>query len=125
VIPIGISKDWNLIVRAITPIIWQPLPNAPSTPETGVYGLGDMQSMDRAVWRRSGKNHDARVPAGVADCAVFWECGASRGNSRVDHAVADSISVPQVNGRTEKDDVGEKIKTDGSGTGATKELRWN
>lgn len=42
VIPIGISKDWNLIVRVITPIIWQPLPNAPSTPETGVYGLGDM-----------------------------------------------------------------------------------
>jgi hypothetical protein len=26
----------------ITPIIWQPLPNPPSTPETGVYGLGDM-----------------------------------------------------------------------------------
>jgi hypothetical protein len=42
VIPLGISKDWNLIVRVITPIIWQPLPNQPSTPETGVYGLGDM-----------------------------------------------------------------------------------
>ena len=42
VIPIGISKDWNLIVRWITPVIWQPLPNQPGTPETGVYGLGDM-----------------------------------------------------------------------------------
>jgi hypothetical protein len=42
VIPIGISKDWNLLVRWITPIVWQPLPNQPSTPETGVYGLGDM-----------------------------------------------------------------------------------
>jgi hypothetical protein len=43
VIPIGISKDWNLIVRWITPIVWQPLPNEPGTPETGQYALGDMQ----------------------------------------------------------------------------------
>lgn len=42
VIPIGISKDWNLIVRWIAPIVYQPLPNQPSTPETGAYGLGDM-----------------------------------------------------------------------------------
>ena len=35
VIPIGISKDWNLIVRWIAPIVYQPLPNQPSTPETG------------------------------------------------------------------------------------------
>jgi hypothetical protein len=42
VIPIGISKDWNLIVRWIAPIVYQPLPNQPSTPETGVYGLGGM-----------------------------------------------------------------------------------
>ena len=43
VIPIGISKDWNLLLRWITPIIYQPVPNAPGTPETGEYGLGDMQ----------------------------------------------------------------------------------
>ncbi len=42
VIPIGISKDWNLIIRWITPIVYQPLPNQPGTPETGQYGLGDM-----------------------------------------------------------------------------------
>jgi hypothetical protein len=42
VIPIGISKDWNLIVRWIAPIVYQPLPNQPSSPETGAYGLGDM-----------------------------------------------------------------------------------
>ena len=42
VIPIGISKDWNLLVRWIMPIVYQPLPNQPGTPETGVYGLGDM-----------------------------------------------------------------------------------
>lgn len=42
VIPISVSKDWNLLVRWIMPIVYQPIPNAPSTPETGVYGLGDM-----------------------------------------------------------------------------------
>jgi hypothetical protein len=46
VIPLSVSKDWNLIVRWITPVIYQPLPVAqpPGTPlqTTGVYGLGDM-----------------------------------------------------------------------------------
>jgi hypothetical protein len=42
VIPIGISKDWNLLLRWIAPIVWQPVPNAPGAPETGEYGLGDM-----------------------------------------------------------------------------------
>jgi hypothetical protein len=42
VIPIGISKDWNLLVRWIMPIVYQPVPNQPGTPETGEYGLGDM-----------------------------------------------------------------------------------
>ena len=42
VIPIGISKDWNLLVRWIAPIVYQPVPNAPGAPETGEYGLGDM-----------------------------------------------------------------------------------
>jgi hypothetical protein len=43
VIPLGISKDWNLLVRWIAPIVYQPVPNQPGTPETGEYGLGDMQ----------------------------------------------------------------------------------
>lgn len=42
VMPISISKDWNLLVRWIAPIVYQPVPNAPGTPETGEYGLGDM-----------------------------------------------------------------------------------
>ena len=42
VIPIGISRDWNLLVRWILPIVYQPVPNQPGTPETGQYGLGDM-----------------------------------------------------------------------------------
>jgi len=42
VVPIGISKDWNLIVRWKVPIIYQPLPIPPAAPQTGVYGFGDM-----------------------------------------------------------------------------------
>ena len=36
VIPVGISKDWNLIIRWITPIISQP---APGTANLEVYGI--------------------------------------------------------------------------------------
>lgn len=55
VIPIGVSKDWNLIVRWITPIIYQPVPNAPGTPETGEYGLGDMTPTFFLSPRKPGK----------------------------------------------------------------------
>jgi len=39
VIPVGISKNWNMIARIIQPIVWQPYPNAPTG---GAYGFGDM-----------------------------------------------------------------------------------
>ena len=55
VIPIGISKDWNLLVRWITPIIYQPVSNAPGTPETGEYGLGDMQPTFFITPKKPGK----------------------------------------------------------------------
>ena len=46
VIPVSVSKDWNLIVRWITPVVYQPIPvpQPPGAPEqlTGVFGLGDM-----------------------------------------------------------------------------------
>src|SRR5271154_5481514 len=46
VIPLKVSKDWNLIVRWIVPIIYQPIgvpqPSGPQLQSTGVYGLGDM-----------------------------------------------------------------------------------
>lgn len=38
VIPVGISEDWNLIIRTILPVIWQGSP-APGVDST--YGLGD------------------------------------------------------------------------------------
>jgi hypothetical protein len=55
VIPIGITKDWNLLVRWITPIIYQPVPNAPGTPETGEFGLGDTQPTFFISPRKPGK----------------------------------------------------------------------
>src|SRR5271165_4351158 len=46
VIPFSLGKDWNLITRWITPIVYQPIPVAqpPGLPvqQTGVYGLGDI-----------------------------------------------------------------------------------
>ncbi len=39
VVPTGIGKNWNLIVRWVTPVIWQPIP---TTTQQGFYGLGDM-----------------------------------------------------------------------------------
>src|SRR5271157_1005507 len=39
VIPVSISEDWNLIVRVIQPIVWQPNANQNSQ---GWFGFGDM-----------------------------------------------------------------------------------
>jgi hypothetical protein len=44
VIPVKLNENWNVIVRWITPIIYQPIPPAsPGAPELGASGLGDMQ----------------------------------------------------------------------------------
>jgi hypothetical protein len=43
VIPLSLNKDLNLVIRWITPIIYQPLPNSAPPNGTGVNGLGDMQ----------------------------------------------------------------------------------
>jgi len=46
VIPVSVSKDWNLIVRWITPVLYQPIPvpqpSGPPNEQTGVFGMGDM-----------------------------------------------------------------------------------
>jgi len=46
VIPLSLTRNWNVIVRWITPIIYQPIPvtlaSGPPLQTTGVYGLGDM-----------------------------------------------------------------------------------
>jgi len=44
VIPLKLNEDWNVIIRWITPIIYQPItPPSPGAPELGASGLGDMQ----------------------------------------------------------------------------------
>jgi hypothetical protein len=51
VIPVSVGKDWNVIIRWIMPVIYQPLgvqqpPSPigdPPTVQSGVYGFGDMQ----------------------------------------------------------------------------------
>src|SRR5215831_7250461 len=39
VIPTKLTDNWNLIIRVIQPIIWQPYPTQPTG---GEFGLGDM-----------------------------------------------------------------------------------
>jgi hypothetical protein len=36
VIPVNVSRNWNMIIRRITPIVWQP---APSTANLEVFGI--------------------------------------------------------------------------------------
>jgi hypothetical protein len=46
VIPVSVGENWNLIIRWITPVIFQPVsvPQASGPPvQSGFYGLGDMQ----------------------------------------------------------------------------------
>ncbi len=43
VIPLKVNDSWNLIIRWITPILYQPLPAPNPLPQIGVSGLGDMQ----------------------------------------------------------------------------------
>ena len=43
VIPIKMTPSVNLIVRLVTPILWQPLPSSTSGQEVGQFGFGDMQ----------------------------------------------------------------------------------
>ncbi|HTF65929.1 MAG TPA: hypothetical protein VK638_24895 [Edaphobacter sp.] len=46
VIPVDLTKDWNLVIRWIAPIVYQPVDvpqQAGPNVQTGYYGLGDMQ----------------------------------------------------------------------------------
>jgi hypothetical protein len=46
VIPVSLGQNWNLVIRWITPVIYQPvdLPQTAGPPiQTGYYGFGDMQ----------------------------------------------------------------------------------
>jgi hypothetical protein len=46
VIPVSLGQNWNLVIRWITPVVYQPvdLPQTTGPPiQTGYYGFGDMQ----------------------------------------------------------------------------------
>ena len=46
VIPVDLTKDWNLIIRWIAPVVYQPVTvpqQSGANVQTGYYGLGDMQ----------------------------------------------------------------------------------
>ena len=70
VIPIKVSKDWNLIVRWIVPIIYQPIgvpqQSGPQLQNTGVYGLGDMNP---SFFLSPSKPH--KITWGVGPTLVF------------------------------------------------------
>jgi hypothetical protein len=57
VIPLSLTTNWNLIVRWITPIVYQPIPvpqsPGPAAQTTGVYGLGDMNPTFFVVPKKS------------------------------------------------------------------------
>ena len=69
-------------------------------------------------WRGSVTDRGARLPAGVADGTDLWQRCSSRGNSCLDDALTDCLSVSKADRGTEKDDAGEKAETDGRAAAA-------
>ncbi len=69
VIPISLNKNWNMVVRWITPIVYQPIPiqqeTGPPVQSSGVYGLGDMNPTFFIVPKKS------KVIWGVGPSLVF------------------------------------------------------
>jgi hypothetical protein len=55
VVPLSMSKKWNLVIRWIMPIVYQPLPSQSATTGTGVYGFGDMQPTFFLVPKKTSK----------------------------------------------------------------------
>ncbi len=59
VIPLSLSTNWNLVIRWITPIIYQPIPvpqpPGPPVQTTGVNGLGDMNPSFFLVPKKTSK----------------------------------------------------------------------
>jgi hypothetical protein len=111
VIPIGLGKDWNVIIRWITPIIYQPVGTA-----TGFYGLGDMQpaffispKKGKLIWgvgpqvllptaTRTGVLGQGKFGVGPTAVALLqpgkWTVGALVNNV---FSVAGQSSLPDVN----------------------------
>jgi hypothetical protein len=86
VIPARISKNWNLITRVITPIVYQPLPSAAGQiTQQGVYGLGDMNPTfflspakpGEVIWGAGPAMLDLPIPLRRKLCRMFAVEGIS------------------------------------------------
>src|SRR5208282_5114947 len=71
-------------------------------------GSDQRLSMGSAVWRRSGKNHETRIPTGVYYNPVLWQRGPSPRGFVLDHAIATCFAVSQVVQGDGADDAREK-----------------
>jgi hypothetical protein len=70
--------------------------------------LGSRQwwSMSSAVWLRSGKNHETRIPPGVSHRPVLWQRRPSSWRFAMEHAATNCVPVSQVIQADGIDDVG-------------------
>jgi hypothetical protein len=75
VIPLHISKNWNLITRTILPIVWQP---DASRSSQGGYGLGDLNPSLFLSPRNPGKSIWAVGPSIVLPTATAPELGQGK-----------------------------------------------
>jgi hypothetical protein len=75
VIPLHISKNWNVITRTILPIIWQPNSSQPSQ---GWYGIGDLNPSFFLSPARPGKLIWGVGPAIVIPTATADQLGQGK-----------------------------------------------
>jgi hypothetical protein len=77
VIPIGITKDWNLIVRTIVPLIWRP----EIQKESGhTFGLGDINPTFFLSPKNSGKVTWGAGPTMIFPTATDGKLGSRKWN---------------------------------------------
>jgi hypothetical protein len=77
VVPIGITRDWNLIVRTIVPLIWQP----EIQKESGhTFGLGDINPTFFLSPKNSGKVTWDAGPTMIFPTATDGKLGSRKWN---------------------------------------------
>ena len=78
VVPLSVNKNWNLIVRWISPIVYQPLPAFEPAPQVGVSGLGDMQPTFFLSPKHPGKLIWGVGPAALLPTATSHDLGQGK-----------------------------------------------
>jgi hypothetical protein len=94
VVPFSVSKDWNLIVRWIMPVVYQPIAVAqvsgPPAQTTGVYGLGDMNPSFFSGAEKEQDNLGHRSDGGIANGNEYDLFGAGE----TQHGAVGVVLVP-------------------------------